>query len=71
MLALVVMSGSAVLLLGSIWISERTWKVKSPVVDVEIIEIATDADEGMTGEDRELVRRSLSIPVKCRLGKRI
>ena len=54
MLALVILSGSLVTWLSAVWITNRVWKVKSTAVSVELIEIASDDEEGMAGDDPEL-----------------
>jgi hypothetical protein len=54
MLAMIVVTASVVAWLSAVWISNQVWPVSAPAVGVEIIEIAVDSEEGMSGDDPEL-----------------
>ncbi|MFO0944764.1 MAG: hypothetical protein U1D30_02275 [Planctomycetota bacterium] len=53
LLASIVMIGGLVLWLAAIWITNQVWRVQTPTVGVDLIQIADgDGEEGMAGTIR-------------------
>lgn len=61
-LASVVITAAVVLWLSAIWVTNRVWAVPTPSVPLDIIEIATDEEEGMRGESFEGGEAQIIVP---------
>jgi hypothetical protein len=57
-----VLSSAVVLWLSAVWVTNQVWKPKVPAVGVQVVEVALDAEEGMTGDDPQLGENQAMTP---------